>query len=397
METTKWKTIIFGLAGLGLYGTWGRAAIDGSLMHLQSALHKDGPHLMSGTQEPLMRSITGIYWPIDYFLDVLILFFWEVVDGSHPATSLVSLYFGGQLLSLVVMLYIDSSRSGNRKEWRIGATLWTTVFQITAIGTSGPWFLVVYFAISPLADMTLPLPRYLSGHLADPLHILCLPVSATVGYILPIIVMSLRSPSVLSATSKQLAIAVWNAFPLIMAAVQVMLYPTWSFLSPPKSVTKQTDFLRAVRICYVFSLTLSSVCHISIAVLSAVSVLLPMVFAPNYVSKFRPETLLVLPFSWTAVPTLGEGALSFMKWDQVIGYACMLLYTGVSYRQAQEKLGVKKGWVFYAAMVGGCAVIGPGSTALAINWNKDELLFAKSFEGRRSASATNKIKGSHNS
>ncbi|KAL8813306.1 MAG: hypothetical protein Q9223_001383 [Gallowayella weberi] len=122
MGTTKWKAVIFVLAGLGLYGTWGRSAIDGSLMHLQSALHKDGPHLMSGTKEPLIRQITGI-WPIDYFLDVLILFFWEVVDGSHPATSLVSLYFAGQLFSLVATLYVDSLRYGNRKEWRIGSPL----------------------------------------------------------------------------------------------------------------------------------------------------------------------------------------------------------------------------------------------------------------------------------
>ena len=118
--TTRLKAAVYVLAALGFYGTWGRTILDGTLMRLFTALHYDERHFMSGTNEPLLTTITGVYWPIDYLLNVLILFFWEATDGSHPSTTLVALYFAGQHLSIAVVLYINSLRTGNRKEWKIG-------------------------------------------------------------------------------------------------------------------------------------------------------------------------------------------------------------------------------------------------------------------------------------
>lgn len=118
--TRRLTAALYVLAAIGFYGTWGRTMLDGTLRRLFTALHHDQQHTMSGTNEPLLRTITGIYWPIDYLLDVLILFFWEAADGSHPSTTLVALYFVGQHLSIAIVLYIDSLRSGNRKLWKIG-------------------------------------------------------------------------------------------------------------------------------------------------------------------------------------------------------------------------------------------------------------------------------------
>lgn len=119
-----------------------------------------------------------------------------------------------------------------------------------------------------------------------------------------------------------------------------------------------------------------------------------MIFAPNYASAFRPERLLIPPVSRTAASSLGEGDLSFMKWDQLIGYACMLVYATMTYRQAQAKLGVRGSWGLYAGAVGGCMLAGPGGVVLAINWAKDELLFARRAEGRTSEDAGLNTKGS---
>lgn len=118
--TPRLKAALYVLAALGLYGTWGRTILDGTLERLLTALRHGHLHIMSGTNEPLLTSITGIYWPVDCLLDILILFFWEAADGSHPSTTLVALYFAGQHLCIVVLLYIDSLRSGNRDKWKIG-------------------------------------------------------------------------------------------------------------------------------------------------------------------------------------------------------------------------------------------------------------------------------------
>lgn len=274
------------------------------------------------------------------------------------------------------------------------------LFQLTAIGTSGPWFLAAYFSISTLVDVNLPLSRYLSSHLAEPTDILVVPVSAIVGYIIPVALMSLRSPSVISDTSKQLAIALWNVFPLTMTIFQTASHSMVSFIGRVKGSDKPgdsaspADFLWAVRICYAFSLVFSCTCHIGVAAVSGLSVFFPMIFAPDYASAFRPGKLLIPPFSWTAASSFGEGDLSFMKWDQIIGYACMLLYATMTYRQAQAKLGVRGFWGLYAGLMAGCVVAGPGSTVLAINWARDELLFARKTDGQTRDGPSQNTKGS---
>lgn len=270
------------------------------------------------------------------------------------------------------------------------ATLWLMLFQLTAIATSGPWFLAAYFSISPLVDPDLPLARYRPSHLAMPVDVLLVPVSALIGYIAPIILMSLRSPSVMSTTSKQLAIALWNVFPLTMTIIQMGLHSAASLVGGSKDSTTvvdspdRGDFLWAVRICYAFSLVFSCASHIGVIAVSALSVLFPMILGPEYVSAFQPGKLLIPPFSRTAAPTFGEGDLSFMKWDQMIGYACMVLHACMTYRQTQAKLGVRGGWGLYAAGLGGCMIAGPGSTILAIHWAKDELLFGGKTEDQTS-------------
>ena len=115
------KAVVYTLGILGLYGTWGRAIIDGTLIRLLKAIHGREPFIMPGTTlEPLKTSITGVYWPIDYILNILIIFFWEAVDGSHPTTSAVAFYFAGQHLSLVTLMYGNSLKYGNLDEWTIG-------------------------------------------------------------------------------------------------------------------------------------------------------------------------------------------------------------------------------------------------------------------------------------
>ena len=198
--------------------------------------------------------------------------------------------------------------------------------------------------------------------------------------------MGMRSPSTVSYNFKQLAIAAWNVFPLTMALVQFVLQRIVSFLTSdrfPRSenLIDPAGFLHAVRIAYGFAFAISCATHIGIASLLAASVLFPMIFSMEYSSAFRPNKVVLPPVSWSAVATLGEGDLGFMKWDQVIGYSCVLFVAGRIYRHAEVQLGRSRGWIFYAVIAAGCLIVGPGSTAVAINWAKDEMLFAATSEG----------------
>lgn len=112
MHSRMLKPFLYALAALGAYHTWGRTIADGTLTHLLHAMHSKDGYILPGTDSFLRTSITGIYWPIDYLLDILIVFFWEAVDGSHPTTSAIGIYFLSQFLSVFTGLYVDSLRHG---------------------------------------------------------------------------------------------------------------------------------------------------------------------------------------------------------------------------------------------------------------------------------------------
>ena len=104
--------VAFGV--LGIYFTWGRTFLNGTFSCLLEALFGES-YVLPNTEGTLMRtSFTGIYWPVDWLCDVMVVFFWEVVDGSHPTTSAIGLYFIGQHLSITTALYIDGYRNGSR-------------------------------------------------------------------------------------------------------------------------------------------------------------------------------------------------------------------------------------------------------------------------------------------
>jgi len=364
MSNSSLKASIFVLAVAGLYTTWGRSAIDGTLTRLLTALQQE------------RISIIGIY-PIDLLLQVLILFFWEAVDGSHPSTTAVAIYFAGQHLSIISALYINSYRAANISRWKLSATLWLLIFQLTAIGASGPWYIGLYLATSPLLDNTVSNTAYQSLNLPEGDAVMVLPFSLLLGYVVPVVFMGLR-PSAVSNDSKQIIIALWNLFPLLTGGTQFLL-PTLGSVLRLKSrhVGDEAAWSRlATRITYGSSLVVSFAVHVSIASISITSILFPMVFDPAYVTFFQPGALLIPPMSWDGVSTFGEGIIGFMQWDQVIGYACMLLLAVILYKRAYESIGRGNfvSWKLYTAVAAGCVICGPGATFLALSWAKDELL-----------------------
>lgn len=104
------KPILYGLGLVGFLGTWGRSMADGTLMRLFQALHSSDPYVLPNTSQPLLGRFTGITYPVDYLLRVLVVFFWEAVDGSHPAASVTGIYFLGQLLPCIVIIYLKALR-----------------------------------------------------------------------------------------------------------------------------------------------------------------------------------------------------------------------------------------------------------------------------------------------
>ena len=119
--TGKVKAAILLLAPLGLYNTWIRFILNGSLSRLLAVQNGSGPtpYQLFSSPYRLLSSITGIYWPLDWNLTFMIVFFWETVDGTHPLASVVGIYFLGQYVSLIMVMWVNGYRAGNQaKGWR---------------------------------------------------------------------------------------------------------------------------------------------------------------------------------------------------------------------------------------------------------------------------------------
>jgi len=109
MNNIAAKVVVCVSGLVGTLGIHGRARADGSTALLLEALDSPTPYILPGTDSILTSTFTG-FKPLDYILRLLVLFWWETLDGSHPDTSAIGLYFLGQLLPCIVIVYLDALR-----------------------------------------------------------------------------------------------------------------------------------------------------------------------------------------------------------------------------------------------------------------------------------------------
>lgn len=112
MGTSRVVPALLGLSAFAFYITWGASLSNGTLdrmLHIRGAAVPCIP----GTHEPLRLRFTGIA-PIDYWCTIMVLFFWEAVDGSHPTTSMNGIYFLGQLVGIWTLVWVEGIRRGER-------------------------------------------------------------------------------------------------------------------------------------------------------------------------------------------------------------------------------------------------------------------------------------------
>ena len=407
VHPTKMKTILCTFGLLGVLGTWGRAALDGTLMHLLHALHgPTGPkgYILPRSGSRLRTSVTGIYWPIDYLLDVLIVFFWEAVDGSHLATSVIGIYFLGQLFAILVAFYMDCFRQGqglgshlirfvevSGSMWSLRCfqmltlyrnprpTLWLLSFQGCALGCAGFVWALVYTSSSPTTSGTRSFSALRSASLVSPQMTLFILPALCFGYVLPAVFMALPSPKMVTNDFQQMALVSWNLFPLLVFGVLKflgVLVPVFSRGRSDTSARSPREHLQLVRLVSFAALVVSAAVHIAVVTVSISSVLFPALFNVEYVEDLSPASIFLPPVSIRRGETVGDGVRSFFLWDQASGYPIMIIVMVLQLRTAANSRGMSTSWVkmFGFAMLTTC-IAGPGSTCLALSWLRDETLF----------------------
>jgi hypothetical protein len=249
-----------------------------------------------------------------------------------------------------------------------------------------PIWLHIHLAHSPIATSDDVTASALASN--NPLPLATLPIGIMIAFFLPNVLMSLPAPTVIDYETKQLYCAASQFWPLILAIVQVALTLTISAVrSGPQALTeheKKRKSLENLRICYAFALISATLPHLTAVGVPLLAQLFPALFNPAYLPQLLPSRVFRPAFPWQPVAkiaSLSGGVLQFLQWDLFTGSTAVLVWALALRVQAQGR----KFWLYEyvgAALRAAAlnAVCGPCGVAVAVMWERDELVFARDFE-----------------
>ncbi|KAL8886472.1 MAG: hypothetical protein Q9215_005829 [Flavoplaca cf. flavocitrina] len=346
------KLLFYTFGLLGLLGTWGRASLDGTLVHLFDALHGSQGYVLPGTNSPLRESFTGIYWPVDYMLRVLVVVFWEAVDGSRPGTSAVGFYFLGQLFPILTDTL--AAVVPGLRNWKHGFLMGVGLYSFL------PNYVDVYLIRGP-ADRFSGLAADDTFHPARTRSWIYTSCNLD-GITVPKARVQ-RLPATGSGVLECVSIA------RIRFSSNIRHHYPDTDRAAEKSIgnlSRQSSSMRPI-------------------LAGSISTLLfPALFNPKYVTELGPASVFLPPISIDRGDSVGAGFRSFFLWDQAAGYPVMIMVMIMQLRTAYMSRGVSTSW---AKMIGSAVLIslvaGPGSACLALSWWRDEILFGVEGEDGR--------------
>lgn len=255
--------------------------------------------------------------------------------------------------------------------------------QTIGYAVVGPVYLTLYLFTSPLITSTAPITP---AALTIPEGLLSgLPFGTLIGFVVPTILMTLPTPSVLSVTSKITAILVWQAFPLWTTVYNYV----WSFALWPKieytnESDRQSNQIAILRNVYKFGLAFSVPTHIATLTLSISAFVFPNLFTSAAQAELHPVNVFVPPnpFGDAKAINIAQGSQWFLQYDYYITSAAYIIWALASRYSNPVKKATKNdsgsldiGSLF--VVFGKIALLGPFATALTLIWERDEAVFAQ--------------------
>ncbi|MCJ1300474.1 hypothetical protein MMC08_003271 [Hypocenomyce scalaris] len=256
------------------------------------------------------------------------------------------------------------------------------LIQNLAYAVITPLYLILHLSTSPTTIS--PSPADIS---VDIFNLISIPISITIGYVLPAVLLALPAPSVLTFGRKQILMAIWQVFPISVDLLQriipvissTILKGTDKRPTPPTS--RAMGYIRAMRGVYLFALILSGFTHISAMTLTATSKFFSGLFAPEYVGIFNPSRVFFPRTISTAtqMPSIGHGTLMLLQYDGLIGSASLLIWASALFVRAYGRRRIFDRWLsLVAANVLLTGLMGPVGCVVALIWARDELLLSGS-------------------
>lgn len=220
------------------------------------------------------------------------------------------------------------------------------ILQNISFAITVPMYLFIHLLSSPVAKQ-FPGTHANSVLLISSLDLTILPLSITLSYIVPSLLMGLFSPDIVTAVRHQQYIAFWQPFPIWTVIIHWILRMIWQYTTsrcskddpgqrPPTPLG--ASYLGTAKHVYRFILTLCTITHVLVLLITLLPSWIVLGYSPtlsflarhNFIDVFVPY----FPLPSHKVTSLGDGVLTFLQWDLYVGSAALLLWAIVLYRNA---------------------------------------------------------------
>ncbi|KAL1955690.1 hypothetical protein VTO42DRAFT_8162 [Malbranchea cinnamomea] len=364
--------IFFALSAWAVYAIFVFSVRNGFFAQLQHAIDTRS---IPPSEVSLQSKYTGIL-ALDELLLRLVPFFLAIVDGSSPGLSLHSFNFTGALAGLWTLVCLESSRKGNRGKLIALASVFGMICQVASFGLITPLYTAAHLLTSPTAE------RFGRDGVFVPYHkIMAIPFSIIVGFLLPSLIMCLPESAAGVLQTTQERIAFWQFWPVWVSIAQFV------FSSVIVAICRRsgTSSRCSVRNIYAFALCCAAIPHVAAWTISLTSMLFPTLFSADVQPSLHPAYAFLNKFPWSAErpSSIGEGALWFLQWDQLLGSLAMLTWSIALRRSAHtgSKPGKQRSLLAEAVKAFVlCLTVGVAGAAIVNMWQRDEMLLGAASE-----------------
>ena len=206
--------------------------------------------------------------------------------------------------------------------------------------------------------------------------------------------MALPVPSRFSPdyATKQFYTGLIQFWPFLLAASQfvlpIIISAGSSGIQALSERDKQTKSLKYLRRCYAFALFAASIGHLVAVGVPLLAHIFPALFNPAYLQELELSNIFI-PISplppIQPMTSTSDSVMSFLHWDLLTGSTAVLVWAIALRVQAQERSFWAYEWVEGLIKVAALTVVsGPVGAAVAIMWERDELVFARDLGREKS-------------
>lgn len=262
--------------------------------------------------------------------------------------------------------------------------IWGIAVQNIALNVVLPLYLVIHLSTTPTVSTMRVRDFYI-----DPSDLQSVPISLTLGFIVPAILLTLPAPSVISFNEKQNFMAVWQTFPIWVELLQWSLSffrRTAISRKAERVATSEmpdTQWHAMLRAVYVSILAIAGSTHLVTMTLLATLKVFPDLFGAIFDGTLSPSAVFwPIAFSPSIkMMSIGSAALLQLQFDEIIASAAVALWAAVLLeRELSQIRRVRKTYALALDFIFKTALVGPIGYAVLCIWTRDELIFEKKIE-----------------